>query len=652
MLRAALTSVLVAATTLVAAGASSGPAAASPGGSLRITGVSDVLVDPARQQVLISDAKSGTIVVTDYRAATKAVRSGLAGIGDLVLSPDGKTVYAAVADAHSIVAFDAATMTETGRHFINVAAFPRTLAVAGGTLFVGYDFGTANSRGALGALDLPGGTFRRNFFTADGSPHEAPRLLTAAGAPGRLVATDVSSDATTQGNTWVYDVADGVPAEIASTTAAPGPVADVELSRDGSQILGVGGPCSTFVAPASDPARRVSMHGGYCGATALGVHPDGGRAAISYDDNRVILFAAGLDEMHGSFDLYEDKADRLVWQPGGSRLFAVTHDWYGSYELHVFFEPVTTAISLKATPAAAKRDTPVEISGRLNASGPIGEAVAGLDVTRTDAESPSGRSLPQVVTDSNLYFSFSDYPPVGGTVTYKVTYRGSGVAAGSSAQVSITVARSTPALQVLAPSSAAYGSTVTVTALLDQNLRNRTVAIWADPAGAEPPRLLRNAKVDAYGVLTTPVKLTRTTALIAKYAGDAWYTPVSSPARLVYTRVAVSLTNSRQYKTAKLGSLPTAYYRKTVHPLFSTTMTPYPGRKERLQFEVLRNGKWAAWRNVDVKLSAAGKAAYTLTGAHTTGVRYRVRAAYLRGTSGDTVNATTYGAYRYFTFTK
>lgn len=33
-------------------------------------------------------------------------------------------------------------------------------------------------------------------------------------------------------------------------------------------------------------------------------------------------------------------------------------------------------------------------------------------------------------------------------------------------------------------------------------------------------------------------------------------------------------------------------------------------------------------------------------------MRLRVRAAYLNGGSGDKVNYTTYGSYRYFTFTK
>jgi hypothetical protein len=89
-----------------------------------------------------------------------------------------------------------------------------------------------------------------------------------------------------------------------------------------------------------------------------------------------------------------------------------------------------------------------------------------------------------------------------------------------------------------------------------------------------------------------------------------------------------------------------------VNPYFTTTMTAHPGRKARLLFEVHSGGTWKPWKTVDTSLNASGKSYYTLTGTHSTGVFYRVRPAYLTGTSGDNLNYTTYGAYRYFTFTK
>lgn len=42
----------------------------------------------------------------------------------------------------------------------------------------------------------------------------------------------------------------------------------------------------------------------------------------------------------------------------------------------------------------------------------------------------------------------------------------------------------------------------------------------------------------------------------------------------------------------------------------------------------------------------------TLTGTHETGYRMRVRASYVNDASGDNVNSTTHGAWKYFYFTK
>ncbi|GAA2845862.1 hypothetical protein Acy02nite_47530 [Actinoplanes cyaneus] len=81
-------------------------------------------------------------------------------------------------------------------------------------------------------------------------------------------------------------------------------------------------------------------------------------------------------------------------------------------------------------------------------------------------------------------------------------------------------------------------------------------------------------------------------------------------------------------------------------------MTPYPRRTERLIFQRYAGGKWVAWKSGTYKLSSAGKYTYTLTGTHKTGVKYRVSAAYLTGTSGDRANYTTNGAWKYFIFSK
>ncbi|MFF2465266.1 hypothetical protein [Streptomyces mirabilis] len=41
----------------------------------------------------------------------------------------------------------------------------------------------------------------------------------------------------------------------------------------------------------------------------------------------------------------------------------------------------------------------------------------------------------------------------------------------------------------------------------------------------------------------------------------------------------------------------------------------------------------------------------TLSGTHQTGYSMRVRSSYINNSSNDTVNSTTHGSWKYFTFT-
>jgi hypothetical protein len=41
-----------------------------------------------------------------------------------------------------------------------------------------------------------------------------------------------------------------------------------------------------------------------------------------------------------------------------------------------------------------------------------------------------------------------------------------------------------------------------------------------------------------------------------------------------------------------------------------------------------------------------------VVGPHETNLKMRVRSAYIKGTSGDSLNATTVGGWRYFIFTR
>ncbi|MEU4419057.1 hypothetical protein AB0F81_00375 [Actinoplanes sp. NPDC024001] len=197
-----------------------------------------------------------------------------------------------------------------------------------------------------------------------------------------------------------------------------------------------------------------------------------------------------------------------------------------------------------------------------------------------------------------------------------------------------------------------YGSTVSVIAHLGAADTNRTVEIWADPYGPEANRLVKKGSVDRDGNLTASFRLTRNTKFTARFTGDARYT-ARSVTSLLLTRVKVSTTVAKHYKTGKIGSKKYFFFRKKATPRFTTTMTSYAGRKQRLVVEYYADGRWRNWSVKDVALDSRGVSIAKFSGKHRLNVKFRVRAAYLKGlTEQDSVNYTTHGTWKYFTFRK
>ena len=176
------------------------------------------------------------------------------------------------------------------------------------------------------------------------------------------------------------------------------------------------------------------------------------------------------------------------------------------------------------------------------------------------------------------------------------------------------------------------------------------VEIWADPYGADKPKkLVKKGTVNGKGNISATLTLTRNTTVTATFAGDS-RSGAKTAKSTAYAKVKVSFTISRHYKTGKIGSTKYHYFHKKTDPLFTTTMTAYKGRFHSLTLEVYYQGKWYG-SSRDFEPDAKGKSKIWLDGAHETGLRMRMRPSYVKG-SYDSLNATTYGAWKYFIFTK
>ncbi|MEU4242915.1 hypothetical protein [Actinoplanes sp. NPDC026619] len=301
-----------------------------------------------------------------------------------------------------------------------------------------------------------------------------------------------------------------------------------------------------------------------------------------------------------------------------------------------------------AGPVSATRAKPLTITGTLASPSPLAGGTT-VSVTRTDLEHPAGLSLGVKPVGANGSISFTDTPTAGGTVTYRVSYAGDGTHTPASATRSVAVSRVTPSLTLTNNGKVYnYGQTVTFTAHLGATYQNRTVEIWADPSGNDQvKRLLKRGTVNSSGNLAAGFKLTRNAAVSAVFTGDARTAPRSVTAT-VGTKVSLSLKLASYYKTAKISGTTYRYYHAGKKAIFTTPMTSGASRKVFVRLERYSGGKWKA---MDSRYFDASDTLY-LSGAGLTGAKLRVRAAYVKGSAGDSLNTTTWTAYQYFSFIK
>ncbi|MCX4989216.1 MULTISPECIES: Ig-like domain repeat protein [unclassified Streptomyces] len=651
---------LAAATTLAvlfsSAVLTTAPAVADTTASLPVKQTADIVVDGVHQRVFVSDPSNGKIVVTDYAGKVVRQLTNLPNVVGLELSADSGTLYAAVAGADAIVAFDTATGTETTRY--TVGDSPLSVALAGGKLWFSHGGAT---EGNIGSVDFSGEQPVVTLAQEGGGVWYLAPMLDAAPGSSTLIAASIGGSPVSMAS---YDVSSGTLTRTVYTNGTGGNLGDIQVTPDSQHVIvASGAPYYHQVLKTSD----LTEDGSYAsdsgpnavaiapnGAVAAGVHgpyepdvyvykPGSTRSIREYDFPDTDSSTTGADEL---------AASGLAWAPDGSRLFAVTSNYSGVYSLRVLEAPTTPATSITVdAPATATRAKQLTVKGKVSSRVALPAGIK-LTVTRTDLESPSGKALATVTVKADGTYSFVDTPPVGGKVKYTLKYAGDAGHASGTGSDTVEVSRAATTLTLNNNGKVyAYGADVTFTAHLGTTYKNRKVEIWANPYGSDKPNtLVKSGTVNSSGNLSVVLDLKRDTKVTAKFLGDARYVPKTLTST-VGAEVKVSTSVSGHYKTSYTSGHTYYYFKKTKNPLFTNTMTAYPGRKQRLQFEIYYNGTWYGNGSKYFTLSSAGVSKVELTGEHETGWRMRVRSSYVNDSSGDTVNSTTYGAWKYFTFT-
>ncbi|MET9349589.1 Ig-like domain repeat protein [Streptomyces termitum] len=637
-----------------------GQAAADSRRNVPVSSVGDMVVDGVHQKIFISDPSQGKIVATDYAGQVLGTFPGLSGVTGLALSADSKSLYAAVPGVDAVVVLDTETGAETARYATGEGTDPKFVAEAGGRIWFGY--GTQYD-GDIGSVDTSGEAPVVTLEQDAGMNYSgAPRLAVSPTDPNVLAA---ASSYYHWFRVGAYEVGTGTAVRTARTAEnlPGGTINDLAFTPDGKRIVTAGAGNRHKVWQLSD----LTQAGEYASAdhgSAVAVAADGTVAAGSdapYDPD-VFVYRPGDTKPVRQYDFPSTGTSSggdslapsaLAWEPGGSRLFALTTAYGSSQALfHVLDEPVKSApvVTVKA-PASGTLLKALTVSGTVAATLPL-PAGTPVTVTRYDAESPQGKALGTKALGANGTFSFSDAPTAAGNTTYRVAYAGDATHSAATGSAVVNVAALKPALKLDRNGHTVnFKTDVWFTATLGPTYKNRVVEIWADPYGNEPSKLLRRGTVNAEGKLAARMTLTKDTAVYARFAGDARYAraEVRSTA---YTRAGVTTQLSRHYKWTKIGATWYRTYHQTTDPLVSAWHNSYPGRSTRLDLQVWYDGAWREAGSEYFLLNPNGMAYVTIGVDGAAGLRFRIRSAYIDTLSGDYVNTNAYGGWSYFNVTR
>ncbi|WP_330480671.1 Ig-like domain repeat protein [Streptomyces sp. NBC_01544] len=624
--------------SVAAAGSASAASAVvtSPGG---------IIADGALKRVFVGDSSTGKILAADYSGALVDSVSGISGVSDLAVSDDGATLYAAAGGSHEIVALDAATLDIKARYAVATDTGPRHVAFAGGKAWFSYGDQWSGNLGSVDpAVDPVSGTdaVALGQLPAGAMIHDPALLDTDPSVPGLLAVgeTGLSTDSMA-----VVDVS-GTTAQLLAHYSGDytlnSGIGDIDLVPGASQVLING-------------AQRDAYADGKF--SAAGAYPSGQKADIAANGlvaqvtgAKVAVYRPDTTQPLRTYATSTSGTADLTWAPDSSRIFALVGT-SGGYTLKALTDPTLNVPTLTANaPSTATRGKQLTVTGKLSATVPLPSGVK-LQVTRTDLESPSGKALPAVTVRADGSYTVTDTPSVGGTVTYKVAYAGDAAHTAVSASDKVAVSRAKPTLTLDKNGKVYnYGTDVAFTAHLGSTYKNRSVEIWANPFGSDKPnKLVKTGKVNSSGNIGAWVDMTRDTEITAVFKGDARYAPrtVKSTA---YARVKVSTAVSKHYKTAKIGSTSYYWFHKSTDPLLTTTMTYYKGRHQRFDLQVYSGGKWYSADSEYFTLGTSGKSAVYLEAPGRSGIKARMRSVYVNGSSGDNVNTTTYGSWKYLYF--
>jgi hypothetical protein len=408
----------------------------------------------------------------------------------------------------------------------------------------------------------------------------------------------------------------------------------------------------TFLGPPSPtPIAWPAEFGGSL-SLGTGIPPAGTAVTITRrdPDGGTVTLPAATTDADGNF-LFSQQFP----VPG-------TYTYTASYGDGVTTAKTQESVKVAVTPdtASLRLDGPSGIlpekgftlSGTLSFAS--GSAAAGKSVTVVRKNPNGTTSTFTAKTGSTGAFTVSDKLPAPGAYTYTANYS-SATSTTATAKATVTAAKASPALTLAAGSpTASYDSTIHLTAHLGSTYSNRTVSIYAQPAGATARKLLKTATVNSSGNLAISYPAaTRNVTFSAAFSGDAQYLAKSVSVR-VGVGVRVAMASSGFYTSAKYNGITFYVYHHTARLSRTVTVTPSKAG-EHLEL-VLQQWQDNSWTSKPAKvfsgtLNSKSQDSGYLTLSTMTGGRFRIRAVFVPARA-DVTNVSTATGWFYFSVVK
>jgi hypothetical protein len=354
-----------------------GSAHADTTNSLNITSFYQIVADTAHSHLFISQGSSSLnhIIVTNLAGKQVATIGGQDGVIGIALSPDGKTLYAALSASHAVTAISTSTLKQTASYSIGNANTPHDVAVQSGKVWVSYDTGTPGTA-AIGDIDLTANTPAFETQAAMGGWYSAPELAADPKDDGFLVAAEPSSSPTSVAS---YDTSVEPATVRAQNTFFPNcdNLGDLAVVPGGSQfILACGAPYAHYRYSTADLSQQGSYTStNYPGSVAIDAKGDvaAGTANNPYSPDLYIYHQNG-DKALNTYNLASSSTSitllkrGLAWSADGSQLFAVINDFSANtYSLRVIDGPtlIQPRLSLAAGSKTVNYKSAVHVTAHL-----------------------------------------------------------------------------------------------------------------------------------------------------------------------------------------------------------------------------------------------------------------------------------------------